>query len=144
MKKLSFRLGILMFVSAFGLVFSGCATLNPIENLLGVYEGSYTGGNQGETAFTLNVYREGFYYYAVFNFYNLPGMTNAEIGSYFMSMNYNRQSNQWDLKGTQWIEQPIRGNYSFIDLQGVLKENNFSGITFFLGNRAGTFSGMRR
>jgi hypothetical protein len=94
-----------IFVLAFVLVFSECATLNPVENLLGFYEGTYT-APQGETGFTLHPYRQGMYYYAVLKFFPLPGMTNSEKGSYYMSFAYDRIQDVWTLKGTLWIENP--------------------------------------
>ena len=142
MKRFSFKLGMMMIVSVLALVFIGCATLNPIENLIGVYKGSYF-ATQGETGFTLNVYREGFYYYAVFDTYNLPGMNNNRDTKSYMSMNFNRSTNKWELEQTQWIVDP--GGYAFIRLIGTLEGNVFSGdVTWAGGGRSiGTFRGVR-
>jgi hypothetical protein len=144
MKKLTFKSGALalLITLVFVLPFTGCATLNPVENLLGLYEGTYT-APQGETGFTLNVYRSGLYYYAVFKFFPLPGTTNAESGNYYMSFDYNRPLDQWELKGAQWIERP--SNYVFGNLIGTLKGDNFSGsVLYESGMKMGEFHSVRQ
>jgi hypothetical protein len=144
MKKLTLKSGALavLIALAFVIPFAGCATLNPVENLLGLYEGTYT-ASQGETGFTLNVFRSGLYYYAVFKFFPLPGMTNAESGSFYMSFAYNSPLDQWRLDGTQWIERP--SNYEFASFIGTLKGDNFSGsVISESGIKIGEFNSVRQ
>ena len=92
--------------------------------LTGIYKGSYFGG-QGETGLTLTVYKEDGQYKALFDFYNLPGKTNAKNGKYYMSVEYNAKDGSYSLKGTEWIEKP--STYLFVNLGGILKDNTFSG-----------------
>lgn len=61
----------------------GDSQRNVLQDLVGVYQGSYF-ATQGETGLTLTVYEEAGTYRALFEFYNLPGCTNSEEGSYTM------------------------------------------------------------
>jgi hypothetical protein len=97
-----------------------------VENLIGVWEGSYVAG-QGETGLTLTVTKEGGTLQAVFKFYNLPGRTNSASGSYYMNITY--QSGKYTFRGSEWIEQP--SGYVFLNLEGTVDStgNTLKGIT---------------
>jgi hypothetical protein len=97
-----------------------------VENLIGVWEGSYV-ANQGETGLTLTVTKENGSLQAVFKFYNLPGKTNAAEGSYYMNITY--QNGKYTFKGYEWIEQP--SGYVFLNLEGTvdLTGNTLRGTT---------------
>jgi hypothetical protein len=134
MKKKS----VSLFFVLFGLIFLyGCISFAPVpvsrttstqmvENLVGVWEGSYV-ANQGETGITLTVTKENGVLQAVFEFYNLPGRTNAANGSYYVNITY--QSGKYTFKGYEWIEQP--NNYVFLDLEGAVDStgNTLRGTT---------------
>jgi hypothetical protein len=132
-----FRLG-LIFVLVFGLSMVGCSTFTPtsasysLPDLVGVWEGSYT-TNQGETGLTLTVSEENGNYRAIFHFYNLPGRNNVKEGSYFMNVTANHSTRKYNLVGYEWIVQP--GNYGFMNLEGTVQEN------FFTGTALGALSG---
>jgi len=99
-------------------------TEQSLQALVGVYKGSYF-ANQGETGLTLTVYKESNTYKATFDFYNLPGKSNARNGKYSMDVSYNQSTKKYYLKGTKWINQP--GNYYFVDLEGSLAGDVFTG-----------------
>jgi len=93
-----------------------------IFNLLyGNYIGSYY-AEQGETGSTLTVFKGSGKCKALFEFYNLPGRTNAENGSYYMDVSYNSSDKAYVFKATDWIEKP--STYHFVDLKGVLDIDN--------------------
>jgi len=96
----------------------------PLNILIGVWEGSYV-ANQGETGLTLNVYKEKDNYKVLFEFYNLPGRKNSREGKYYMSMSYNQSTKKYHLKGYEWVVRP--SGYTFINLEGTITENVFSG-----------------
>jgi hypothetical protein len=117
-------------------VLLGCATKNeivqeeikpydPLDTLVGVWEGSYTGANQGETGLTLDVYKENGKYAAVFHYYNLPGKNNVNEGKYYMDVTYNENKGAYFLKASEWIIHP--NNYTSGDLEGSITGNIFSG-----------------
>ena len=100
--------------------FAGCGSgddddVLPLDNLIGVWEGSY-GANQGETGLTLTIFNEGNNFRALFEFYNLPGRNNSLEGSYYMTVSSDQSS--YILRGHEWIERPI--NYVFVDLKGTI------------------------
>ena len=70
--------------------------------MVGVYEGSYF-ASQGETGLTLTVYEENGGYRALFDFYNLPGRTNAKEGSYTMDVTVTDQG-AFRFDADQWVE----------------------------------------
>ena len=94
-------------------------------DILGIYKGSYF-ANQGETGLTLIVYNEEARYKAVFNFYNLPGRSNAKSGSYYMDVSYDIDTGEYYFKATDWINQPI--DYETLDLCGKLNGEILSGV----------------
>ena len=102
-------------------------TLKPLEQdlsqLVGVYEGSYF-ASQGETGLTLTVYEENGGYRALFDFYNLPGRTNAKEGSYTMDVTVTDQG-AFRFDADQWVEKP--SGYRLLDLEGTLQGEVLSG-----------------
>jgi hypothetical protein len=118
------RLGL--FLALFGLMLLnyGCVSFTPVsqtsntqmvENLIGVWEGSYV-ANQGEAGLTLTVTKEGGALQAVFKFYSLPGKTNSASGSYYMNITY--QNGKYTFMGSEWIDQP--SGYVFLNLEGTV------------------------
>lgn len=100
--------------------------LNPLDIIVGVWEGSYTGANQGETGLTLDVYKERDKYVAVFHYYNLPGKNNVSEGKYYMDVSFNDEKGIYFLKASEWIVHPK--NYSWGDLEGNITDDIFAGI----------------
>lgn len=94
-----------------------------LEDLVGVYEGSYF-ASQGETGLTLTVYEENGAYRALFDFYNLPGRTNAKEGSYTMDVTVTDQG-AFRFDADQWVEKP--SGYRLLDLEGTLQGEVLSG-----------------
>ena len=94
-----------------------------LEDLVGVYEGSYF-ASQGETGLTLTVYEENGGYRALFDFYNLPGRTNAKEGSYTMDVTVTDQG-AFRFDADQWVEKP--SGYRLLDLEGTLQGEVLSG-----------------
>ena len=113
--------------------------ITALNRLVGVWEGSYV-ANQGETGLTLDVYMDGGHCRAIFDFYNLPGKTNAKEGKYVMRVSYNTSTQQYYLRGHTWVERP--DNYRFVDLEGTITGDDFSGsvvglATFRVARRQG-------
>ena len=96
---------------------------NMLQDLVGVYQGSYF-ATQGETGLTLTVYEENGTYQALFDFYNLPGRTNAKEGSYTMAVTVTSQGTV-RFTAEKWIEQPF--GYMLLDLEGTLQDDVLSG-----------------
>ena len=98
-----------------------CAASAEISSeFVGVYEGWYY-ANQGQTGLTLTVTQDGS---GIFEFYNMPGHTNAANGSYSIEA-YNTDKG-FALKGVDWIDQP--SGYSFVSLDGKLDGDVYSGL----------------
>ena len=110
---------------------------NPLDNLVGVWEGSYTGANQGETGLTLDVYKEKEKYVAVFHYYNLPGRNNVSEGKYYMDVTYSESTGKYFLKANEWIIHPR--NYTWGDLEGNITGNFFTG-SMIVSNSASRIS----
>jgi hypothetical protein len=108
------------------------------NDLVGVWKGSYVAG-QGETAMILSVYEERGAYVAIWDFYNLPGKSNAREGKFYMQVSYNRSREKFYLKATEWIERP--SGYNFADLEGTITGDVFSG---FLSNSNNKFRVVRQ
>jgi len=105
-----------------------------LKELVGTWEGSYY-ATQGETGLTLDVYEENGKYMAIFRFYNLPGKTNVEAGSYRMGVSYilgKGTTKKYDLNFQEWIERP--NDYGSLDLSGMLDGNIFKGKTDYDGD----------
>jgi len=100
------------------------ASVQPLYALVGEYKGSYS-ANQGEIGLTLTVFNDGGNYKAIFEFYNLPGKSNAENGKFYMNVTYNAPERKYTLKGNQWVNRPL--GYNYVDLEGTLAGNMFSG-----------------
>jgi hypothetical protein len=94
------------------------------NDLVGIWEGSYI-ATQGKTGLSLSVYNADEHYEAIFDFYNLPGKTNAKDGKYYMYGYYNESTKKYNLIGYEWIKRP--DNYVFVNLEGKIKGNIFSG-----------------
>lgn len=90
------------------------------------YEGTYEGwyyANQGQTGLTLTINGDDT---GVFEFYNMPGKSNAKDGSYSVTVSENSDG-ILEVKGDKWIKQP--SGYSFVSLRGTLDDNGvYSGI----------------
>jgi len=102
---------------------------NPFSALVGVYEGSYT-APQGETGLTLTVFMESDDCKAKFEFYNLPGMSNAKNGSYYMYVSYDESEGDYYFTGTEWIVKPEY--YDYVFLVGELNNGILEGSVNFL------------
>ncbi len=114
MKKL-----ISLIISAIMLIMSMPAAVMAENALDGVYEGWYY-ANQGQTGLTLNIENgEG-----VFEFYNMPGKSNAKDGSYTVKVF--ETDNGYKVEGVEWIERP--STYSFVSLEGTLSGDTYKGI----------------
>lgn len=88
------------------------------DEISGVYEGYYF-AQQGQTGVTLTVTGDT----AKFEFYNLPGRSNAASGSFWMSV---RQENGiYYFDAGEWIEKP--STYETVDLELTLSDNVLSG-----------------
>jgi hypothetical protein len=119
---------ILIFSLVFTLLINSCDSSN---DLTGTWKGGYR-ATQGETGLTLDVYNTGDHYEAIFDFYNLPGKTNAKKGKYRMYGTYNESTKKYKLIGYEWIKHP--DYYVFVDLEGKINKNIFSGSVFFSKN----------
>jgi hypothetical protein len=120
-----------------GMVAAAESNSASLDDLVGVWEGSYIAG-QGETGLTLTVFKDGSNYKATFDFYNLPGKTNAAKGSYRMNVSTN--GGRYILKAHEWVDRP--SGYSYVDLQGTISGDNFSGND--PGNSSITFKTVRK
>lgn len=111
MKKL-----FILFIAAFALI-----TINAYaaEDITGTYEGWYY-ADQGQTGLTLTVNKDGS---GVFEFYNMPGKSNAANGSYTVTVS--EENGQYIVTGDEWIDRP--STYIFVSLEGTLKDGVFSG-----------------
>jgi hypothetical protein len=111
----------------------GCATYTPasysLQDLIGVWEGSYINASQGETGLTLNVYMEGEKCKAIFHFYNLPGRTNAAEGRYYMNVSFDKS--KYFLNWYEWIENPA--GYIYGDMEGTIRGDIFNGSIIVQG-----------
>ena len=108
---------LFMIVSMLVGIIPGTAFAN--ETIDGTYEGWYY-ANQGQTGLTLTVENgEG-----VFEFYNMPGKSNAKDGSYTVKVK--ETDNGYKIVGEQWIERPSM--YSFVSLEGTLDGGVFKGL----------------
>lgn len=99
-----------------------------LEKLVGVWKGSYSAG-QGEAGLTLTIYEEVGNFKAIFDFYNLPGKRNSASGKYYMNVSYNPSTGRYSLRGYEWIVRP--GSYTFLNLEGTLSGDVFSGSSNF-------------
>lgn len=89
----------------------------------GAIDGSYEGwyyANQGQTGLTLTIDGEE----GVFEFYNMPGRTNAKDGSYTVKVT--ESNGTVKITGVQWIERP--SSYSFVTLSGTIDGDTYTGL----------------
>ena len=85
----------------------------------GVWEGYYY-ANQGQTGLTLTLREDGT---GTFEFYNMPGRSNAADGSY--TVEYTVDGTELSLVGKDWIEQP--SGYHFVGLVGTVSGDEYTG-----------------
>ena len=116
MKRLT---SILLAVSLFLTAFGAPVWAADISELVGSYEGWYY-ASQGQTGLTLTVEADGT---GVFEFYNMPGKTNAKNGSYTIKVSVT--NNDFRIVGDNWIDKP--SGYSFVSLEGELSGGLFTG-----------------
>lgn len=95
-------------------------TISYASEISGTYEGWYY-AVQGQTGLTLTIKDDST---GVFDFYNMPGMSNAKDGKYTVSIE-NNEDGSYTVKGKEWIEEP--SGYSFVTLKGSLEDNVFYG-----------------
>ena len=100
------------------------------NEIAGIWRGSFTDANHGETGLSLIIYTEGNNFKGIFSFYNMPGRNNAGQGSYYVNVSYNPSTRTYAIRGHEWINRPA--NYNFTDLQGSIRGNIFSGSNFQL------------
>ncbi len=87
--------------------------------LEGTYEGWYY-ANQGQTGLTLTIDADDT---GVFEFYNMPGKSNAKDGSYTVTVT--ETDGGFRVDGAEWIDHP--SGYSFVYLNGTLSDGVYSG-----------------
>lgn len=114
--------GIVLSALLFLLVLCTVSMAAPAEvsPLAGTYEGWYY-ANQGQTGLTLTVNEDGT---GVFEFYNMPGRSNAEDGSYTIKVTL--ENGNYVIKGDEWIEKP--STYVFVTLKGTLNKDVYTGL----------------
>jgi len=91
------------------------------SDIAGVWDGWYE-ANQGKTKLTLTIYSD---MTGIFEFTNMPGMSNVSPGSYTIVVDYS--NNSYRIVGREWIERPYM--YGFLDLNGKISNGKFSGKT---------------
>lgn len=96
------------------LVVGAGAAQDPMDAILGVYEGYYY-AHQGQTGVTLTVYQEDSQVKAIYEFYNLPNRTNAAEGSFYMTVSYSDGTYYFD--AGSWIDHP--SGYVTVDIKNV-------------------------
>jgi uncharacterized repeat protein (TIGR02543 family) len=116
--------------------------IDPLDTLVGAYEGTYT-APQGLQGVTIDVYRNNAgVMVATLEFYPDPKNPRVESGKYLCSVNFNSESNTYDIRAVEWIVRPP--TYVFADfLNGVLDDTaeTFTGDTHRSsdGRKEGTF-----
>ena len=120
-KFMLFLLSLFLIITGMR-VFSFAAS-DPMENILGVYEGYYY-ATQGQTGVTLTVYEEDQEVKAIFEFYNLPNRTNAKEGSYNMTVSA-KEDGSYYFKAGSWIDHP--SGYYTLDVHASLSGYVLSG-----------------
>ena len=111
-------LTIAVFVTT--LAASNCVFAAEPLDLTGVWEGWYY-ANQGQTGLTLTVYED---QTGVFEFYNMPGRSNAKDGSYTIEVSVD--DGVYRIVGKEWIERP--SSYGFVSLRGSLENGTLKGV----------------
>ena len=95
------------------------AALAAPASLTGTWEGYYY-ANQGQTGLTLTLNDDGT---GVFEFYNMPGRSNAKNGSYTVRVDYDGDTIV--IPGVEWIDRP--SGYGFVTLYGTLSGDELTG-----------------
>lgn len=113
MKKFLFAFCTFLFLFTF------VETFVYAEDIVGTYEGWYY-ANQGQTGLTLTINDD---YSGVFEFYNMPGKSNAANGSYTVTVT--KINGEYRVDGDEWIERP--SSYHFVYLIGTLNNGVYSG-----------------
>ncbi len=90
------------------------------DKLSGVYEGYYF-ADQGQTGLTLTILSDD---KGIFEFYNMPGRSNAKDGSYYVRITY-KNNGEIVLEGTEWIEHP--STYRYVIFRGSLSGSEYTG-----------------
>lgn len=85
----------------------------------GTYEGWYYAA-QGQTGVTLTINDDDT---GVFEFYNMPGKSNAKDGSYKVTVS--SENGELVIEGTEWIDRP--SSYAFVTLRGTFSGGVYSG-----------------
>jgi hypothetical protein len=118
--------------------------VNPLNELIGTYRGSYTAA-QGLTGLTLEVYKnDAGAVEAIFEFYPDPGNPYNHLiksGKYVCSVNFDSNATTYSITGFRWIEQP--STYFFVDLEGSLSEERFTGEVYLSDEQVGSFDVVR-
>ncbi len=112
MKKLIY-LALPLLIALFG-------TAAHAEEYTGSYEGWYY-ANQGQTGLTLTINEDNT---GVFEFYNMPGRSNAASGSYTVTVS--EENGVLTVEGDEWIEKP--STYQFVSLEGTVDGGVYSGV----------------
>lgn len=87
----------------------------------GTYDGYYT-ASQGKQGVTLKILKaSNNNYEGVFEFYAIPENSNSKTGSYKCKIIYNEETNELEITGTEWIEQPT--GYGFANFKAKLFQN---------------------
>ncbi len=113
---------LLLFVMAAVLLstaFCVPAYAEDFSEFAGTYEGWYYAA-QGQTGLTLTINADGT---GVFDFYNMPGRSNAKDGVY--SVKVSRTEKGYGVEGVEWIDRP--SGYNFVSFDGSLSGGVYSG-----------------
>lgn len=127
MKRIIFTFLLVMLLSVSTSFASGYKT-DKLDMAIGTYVGSYTitSTSQGKRGLTLTISKSGSQHYeAAFEFYGLPGRGKSPRGKYFMTVDYDTESDLYFLHGIEWVDQPF--GYAFVDLKGKINNGIFEG-----------------
>lgn len=95
--------------------------ISQVNEITGIWEGWYE-ANQGKSKLILTIKDD---MTGIFDFSNMPGMSNVMAGSYSVSV-YNSDGT-YLIKGKEWIKRP--STYVFLNLEGTISNGQFSGKT---------------
>lgn len=91
------------------------------SELIGDYTGTYQNSKGEEVGCDVSIFEREGILTGVFSFYNLPGMSNTEEGSYTMNVNIDDQGN-YRLLGDEWLDRPE--GYTMISCWNVTLEGD--------------------
>ena len=117
MKKTGTAIILILVIAAS--MFTSTVFAEDFSEFAGTYEGWYYAA-QGQTGLTLTVNADGT---GVFDFYNMPGKSNAKDGVY--SVKVFRTENGYGVEGVEWIDRP--SGYNFVSFDGSLNGGVYSG-----------------